>query len=209
MPITPLHYPFAYAISRLNRGLSLPGLVVGSFIPDIEVPFMWFFMTGVLPDHFILHSFIGAVTVGTLLSVIGVRFFYPFFVSRIFRIDRRRLEGLCQMSPTLVLSCLLGVFSHLLLDYPMHWYNPILWPWVSPFDLVGPLVALFCFLGPVDGLPFMVANLLVSVPMAIAGLIILVKHRGTGLWDSLLMSSWVQPATSDAWVDGRLQSSTG
>lgn len=193
MPITPLHYPLAYVISRMRRDLLLPGLIVGSFMPDIEVPFMWFFLTGVLPDHFILHSLVGAVTLGTLLSVIAVRLFYPVLMSRVFRIDRMALESRFVVSQTLVISCLVGVLSHLLLDYPMHWYNPILWPWVNPFDVVGPLVAVFSFLGPVEGLPFLVANLLVSVTMGIAGLIILVRHRGARLWGSILMDSWQQP----------------
>lgn len=196
MPVTPLHYPLAYVVSRVSRNLSLPGLTIGSLIPDIEVPLMWFFLTGVLPDHFVLHSLVGAVTLGTMLSVIVVRLFYPVLVSRVFRIDRRALESRCVMNRTLVISCLLGVLSHLVLDYPMHWYNPILWPWVDPFDVVGPLVGFFGFLGPVEGLPFLVANVVVSVPMGIAGLFILVRHRGTHLWESVLTDTWERSAES-------------
>ncbi len=196
MPVTPLHYPLAYVISRLSRKLSLPGLFVGSVMPDIEVPFMWFFLTGVLPDHFILHSLVGAVTLGIVLSVVAVRLLYPALVSSIFRIDRKPLESRCVVNRTLVISCLLGVLSHLLLDYPMHWYNPVLWPWVNPFDIVGPLVVFFSFLGPVEGLPFLVANVLFNSAMGIAGLIILVRRRGTRLWESLLTDSWEQSAES-------------
>ena len=53
MPITPLHYPIAWGLSKLDKRLNLPGLIVGSFIPDIEVPFLFIFFSGVLPDHLV------------------------------------------------------------------------------------------------------------------------------------------------------------
>ncbi len=40
MPITPLHYPVAWGLSKLDKRLNLQGLIVGSFIPDIELPFL-------------------------------------------------------------------------------------------------------------------------------------------------------------------------
>ena len=142
MPITPLHYPFAYLISKISRKFSLPGLVVGSVIPDIEVPLMWVFFAN-LPDHLFLHSLVGALTIGTLLGVIVTYFLYPLIVSFAFKIERNELSQVCRITPWMVVSCLLGVLSHLVLDFPMHWYNPILWPWVNPYDIVGPFVLLF------------------------------------------------------------------
>ena len=47
-------------------------------------------------------------------------------ISTIFRVDRDDLKDACSLSVMLVVSCLIGVLSYLLLDYPMHWFNPIL-----------------------------------------------------------------------------------
>jgi hypothetical protein len=142
MPVTPFHYPLAFLISKTNNHFILPGLVVGSVIPDIEVPIMWIFFPG-LHDHQILHSLIGALTIGTLLTVVVTRFLYQPIVSRVFRVDQQYLKQVFKFSTWMLVSCLVGVISHLMLDFSMHWYNPILWPWVSPTDVIGPLVLLF------------------------------------------------------------------
>ena len=91
MPVTPLHYPFAFLISKIDRRLSLPALVVGSVIPDIEVPLMWIFFSD-LPDHLFLHSLIGAVTVGTILAVIVTWILYAPIISTLFGVDRERFN---------------------------------------------------------------------------------------------------------------------
>lgn len=82
----------------------------------------------------------------------------------------------------LVLSCLIGVLSHLLLDFPMHWFNPILWPWVNPYDIVGPLVLFFAPYGPINGAAFWMANGLTSAIMIVAWLAILVYYYDKELW---------------------------
>ena len=62
MPSTLLHYSVAYALHRGEKRFPLPALAVGSVIPDIEVPFSAVFFSGILPDHFILHSFVGEIS---------------------------------------------------------------------------------------------------------------------------------------------------
>lgn len=181
MPITPLHYPLAFAFSKTSKKLLLPGVVVGSVIPDIEVPLMRIFFSD-LPDHLFLHSLVGAVTVGTLLAVVVTWLFYPPIISTIFRMDKDELKEVCTLSTMLFLSCLIGVLSHLLLDYPMHWFNPILWPWVNPYDVVGPLVLFFAPFGPINGTAFWMANTLTSTIMILAWLSILVYYRNNDLW---------------------------
>jgi membrane-bound metal-dependent hydrolase YbcI (DUF457 family) len=188
MPATPLHYPLAHGLSRLDKRLSLPGLVVGSVIPDIEVPLMWIFFSD-LPDHLFLHSLIGAVTVGTLLAVVVTWFLYPPIISTIFGVDRERVQKASGLSRMLVLSCLIGVLSHLLLDYPMHWFNPILWPLIDPYDVVGPLVLLFTPFGTISGTAFRLANLLTSLIMVIWWILILFKYRGKELWNNHWVNS--------------------
>ena len=191
MPVTPLHYPLAHGLSKLDKRLSLPGVIVGSVIPDIEVPLMWIFFSD-LPDHLFLHSLIGAVTVGTLFAVLVTWLIYPPIISVFFGVDREKLKEVSEISKMLVVSCLIGVLSHLLLDFPMHWYNPILWPWVDPFDVVGPLVLLFTPFGSISGIAFRLANLLTSLVMVVWWVLILMRYWGKDLWSN----HWVGRSSS-------------
>lgn len=181
MPATPLHYPFAFLISKSDKKLSLPGLVIGSVIPDIEVPFMWIFFS-TLPDHLFLHSMLGAVTLGTLLTILVTRFLYSPIISTFFGVNKSDLNEACKITPWLVVSSFIGVMSHLILDFPMHWYNPILWPWVDPYDVIGPLVLLFIptygFIGA-----YWIANFLMNISMLILWIVILRRLRSKGnIW---------------------------
>jgi hypothetical protein len=69
VPITPFHYPIANLIHKLDGkiSLSLPALIVGSMVPDLEVPFMISF-TGT-QDRLVLHSILGAITLGTIITI--------------------------------------------------------------------------------------------------------------------------------------------
>ncbi|MHA1576283.1 MAG: DUF4184 family protein, partial [Candidatus Thorarchaeota archaeon] len=145
MPLTPFHYPLAWGLSKMDRRLSLPALVVGSVIPDIECLFLWFFFRGVLPDHFILHSLIGGLTIGTIIAIGVTVYLYPPIISIIFKVDKEKLKDACKFGPVLVISCILGVLSHELVDFPFHWYNQTLWPIVDAYDFVGPVVQLLAF----------------------------------------------------------------
>jgi membrane-bound metal-dependent hydrolase YbcI (DUF457 family) len=75
--------------------------------------------------------------------------------------------------------------GHLLLDYTMHWFNPLFWPWVDPFVIVGPLVLLFAPFGGLEGTPFHLANYLVSGVMALLWLLIIFKYRNDNLWERI------------------------
>ncbi len=181
MPITPLHYPFAFLISKLDKRLTLPGLVVGSVIPDIEVPIMWMFFSN-LPDHLFLHSLVGALTIGTILALIVTRFLYHPIISFIFKIRKNDLNQVSRITLWMGLSCFIGVISHLALDFPMHWYNPILWPWVNPNDIVGPLVLLFM---PTYDMwtAYLIASSIMHIAMIIiwSGIIVILHSKGD-LW---------------------------
>jgi hypothetical protein len=182
MPFTPLHYPIAYALHVLGKGLSMPGLVIGSFVPDIEVPVLWMLGNGVY-DHWILHSLIGAVTVGLLIALGITHFVYPAVIARLFGIERAKLNDACTMNKTLGISCLLGLLGHLLLDVPMHPYNQLLWPWVNPTALPGILVLFFAEGGDLQQ-GFFAANVLVSLIMLVSLITIAVKNRHA-LWSSV------------------------
>ncbi|MFW9843802.1 MAG: DUF4184 family protein [Candidatus Thorarchaeota archaeon] len=191
MPVTPLHYPFAFLISKSDKRLSLPALVVGSVMPDIEVPLMWIFFS-TLPDHLLLHSLVGAATLGTLLTILVTRFLYAPIISTIFGIDRTELNEACKITPWLIGSSFIGVMSHLILDFPMHWYNPIMWPWIDPFDVIGPLILLFM---PTFGLlnSFLIARFLTHITMIMLWIVILAWLSSEGdLWQR----HWVGRASS-------------
>ncbi len=189
MPITPLHYPIAWGLSKIDKRLNLPGLIVGSFIPDIEVPFLFFFFSGVLPDHLFLHSLIGAVTVGTIISVLVTVFLYPILTSLLFHFDKAKIKEVCRFSSALALSCMLGNLFHIFLDIPMHPFNPVLWPFVDPSNIVGILVLVFANEGDIS-LGFLHARILVNILMIpIMGIllsIIFIKNR-KNLWERLLI----------------------
>ena len=185
MPFTLFHYPFGYGISRLNKRFSLPALLVGAVIPDIEVPFLFLFFQGVLPDHFILHSLVGALSIGLVLAVIITRFVYPPMIGAIFKLDRNDLDEKCGFTPIMILSAAIGVLSHLAVDILHHWYNPILWPWVDPFALVGPFCIYFANLLGTDILTgYFIANTLTHVVM-ITVFVAIILHVKENRWQRL------------------------
>ncbi len=184
MPLTPFHYPIAYCLHRLRTSLPLPGLIVGSFMPDIEVPLLWI-LDGGVPDHLVLHSLIGLLTLGVLLSVFVTHYLYPPLVATLFRVERPGLDKACSLGTSLYLSCSLGLLGHLALDLPMHWFNPILWPWVDPYAIVGILVLFFASQGDLQT-GFALANFLLTLVMLIAmlGITWISRHS---LWNSMLL----------------------
>jgi len=127
MPAIFLHSTFAYLINRWNPRFSLPALLVGTLIPDIEVPIVYFLTNGAI-DRLIFHSIIGAVTVGTFVSVAIVLIIYPQFVSFFFRIKKQDIKKKCRFSVTLVGLCIVGNLSHVLIDATHHEFNPLLYP---------------------------------------------------------------------------------
>ncbi|MHA2423802.1 MAG: DUF4184 family protein [Candidatus Thorarchaeota archaeon] len=189
MPFTLFHYPFGYWLSKIDTKLVLPALLVGSVMPDIEVPFWFFFFTGIIPDHFILHSLIGALTIGLVLAVAVTKFIYPAMINWLFKVDRERLTNACRITPWMVLSCAIGLVGHIAVDYLHHWYNPIFWPWVDPFLMVGPLVTLFATIFATDILTgYSIANGIANVTMLVI-LILIVRVNKDNRWDKLWIGS--------------------
>ena len=128
MPLTPLHYPIAYFLHKLSRNLSLPGLIVGSMIPDLEIPFIVLIFGINGPNRLVLHSLLGSATLGTVLGIIVTMKFYPFLVSYLFGVNKVKVESKCRLSFALAVSVLVGAISHVLLDFTNHLYSPVLWP---------------------------------------------------------------------------------
>ena len=185
MPITPLHYPVAWGLSKLDRRLSLPGLIVGSFMPDIEVPILFLFFNIGIDNHFILHSFVGALTIGTLISTLVTVYLYPILTSLIFRFDKIKVKKACKLTPILVFSCILGNVFHILLDLPMHPYSFVLWPFVDPSSIVGFLVLVFAPGGDIT-LGFFYARVFNNIIMGLLTLAIGLKCR-KNLWEQIII----------------------
>jgi len=129
MPLTPLHYVVAYFVGKWKRNLSLPGLIVGSALPDLDFLINLFIYN--LQGRRILQSLFGVATIGTVLSVLFTVYVYPSVVSGVFRIDKRMVEERCRFSKGLVLACFVGNVLHVLVDTLHHEYNPTLYPFIS------------------------------------------------------------------------------
>ncbi|MHA2059696.1 MAG: DUF4184 family protein [Candidatus Ranarchaeia archaeon] len=135
MPLTPLHLPVAYvlytAIKRYfpqNKNVSLPGLLVGSVFPDLEIIFAYLLSQGSVYFRTVLHSLLGATIIGTALAFLSVVFLYPPLVSSIFSIEKQKIKNHSRFSIGVAASCFLGIISHVLLDLVNHDFNTILWP---------------------------------------------------------------------------------
>ncbi len=139
MPLTPLHHPLAYFIYKLDKRLSLPGLIVGCMFPDLEIPFIFLFFGTQIPNRMILHSLLGSATIGTVLAVIVTVQIYPYLVSSLFHVDKKKVENKCKLSFAVVFSVFVGNLSHVLLDITNHPYNPVFWPFRSAIATSSPI----------------------------------------------------------------------
>lgn len=142
MPITPFHHPVAYILYKLGGKLILPALIVGSMLPDLEIPFMFLLVGTNGPTHLLLHSIIGSLTIGTALATAITVFIYPKVTGAIFPVDKPKVKEKCRFSLSLVFSCAIGCLSHALLDVTNHPYNPIFWPFLSSAETPSPIVPL-------------------------------------------------------------------
>jgi len=139
LPLTPLHYPIACFIYKLDGRFSLPGLIVGCMFPDIEIPFIVLLFGIQGPNRLVLHSLLGSATIGTFLALIVTVQVYPFLVSHLFHVDKKRVENKCKLSFAVFFSVLVGNISHVLLDVTNHPYNPIFWPFLSATATLSPI----------------------------------------------------------------------
>ena len=179
MPVTPFHYPIAYLVRKMGKGrLSLPALTVGAMIPDLEIPFV-FLLSGGRFDRLVLHSLVGAALVGLPLSMSVLVFVYRRWVPPIFGVDKDALRGETFLSWSVVLSALVGLESHVLLDLLHHPFNPLFFPFtLSSFK------SLILF-GDVH-----LSSIIVSDIMGAALLLIVLRNfRGgrSGFWGRLLV----------------------
>ena len=134
MPITPIHCSIAYLARAFKPQLSLPALLVSTMVPDLEIPFVSIITSGQY-SRLALHSFLGAVTLATMLSVFLTVFVYSPVVSYLFKLDCKTVKDRCRFSWSMVAVCFMGSLSHVLIDSMHHEYNPLLFPFTyDSFD---------------------------------------------------------------------------
>jgi membrane-bound metal-dependent hydrolase YbcI (DUF457 family) len=178
LPVTPFHHPVVYILYKLGGKLSLPALIVGSMLPDLEIPFMVLLFGTTVPTHLLLHSLIGSLTVGTALAVAITVLIYPRLTSAIFPIDKLKVKEKCSFSLSFVFSCAIGYLSHVLLDVTNHAYNPLFWPFLSSAETPSPIVS---FLGGEQ-----TASLLIHV-LIVALFIGLFANKRENFWEHALV----------------------
>jgi membrane-bound metal-dependent hydrolase YbcI (DUF457 family) len=178
LPITPFHHPVAYIIYKLGGKLSLPAVIVGSMVPDLEIPLMVLLFGTNVPTHLMLHSILGSLTVGTALAVAITVFIYPKVAGAIFPIDKLKVKEKCKFSLILVFSCAIGCLSHVLLDVVNHAYNPVFWPFLSSAETPSPIVPL---LGGVQTASLLVHSLMVALFVSFYAL------KRENFWENVLV----------------------
>ena len=127
MPLTPIHCSIAYLLRAIRPQLSLPALLVSTMAPDLEIPFIYVITSGQY-SRLVLHSLLGAATVGTALSVLLTVFAYSPIVSSILKLDPKTVKDRCRYSSSMIAVCLVGSLSHVFIDSLHHEYNPLLFP---------------------------------------------------------------------------------
>ncbi len=125
MVFTPLHYPQAYLLYKYYREkLSFPGLLIGSFLPDLEVPVLVLLGYEIDYARLVLHSIMGSILFSWIigLALLPIYGFIPrMLLDQNIEIDVRKY----------ILSVELGSIIHVLIDAMHHKYNPLLWPITS------------------------------------------------------------------------------
>lgn len=156
-------------IYKFEKKLSLPGLIVGSMFPDLEIPIIiLLFGTRIPGNRLVLHSLLGAATVGTMFSMAFTVLIYPLLINGFFKIRKEKVKNKFKPSFVLIFSCFLGNLSHVLLDIVNHPLNPIFWPFQSP--TLSPIVVI---LGGTDK-----ASMIVSSVLIVLFIVLIVYQRG-------------------------------
>ena len=182
MVLTPFHYSLAYLFHKASDKLSFPALVVSSILPDLETVLetgLLLTVGGSFHRGFVLHSLLGAVTVGLIAAVALTVYLYPPVVSYVFRVDKKTVASKCHFSLGLVVSCLIGIVAHVFIDTMHHEYNPFLFPFSH-----SSLDALVLF-GDWVQATFVMQVIFVALSL---GVLLYELHRGIdGFWKRVLV----------------------
>ena len=123
MPFTPYHFgPGGFFGLALRKWIDIPIFVLASVVVDIEVLVIMFFRLG-YPIHRYCHTFLIGAAVGALWGLAAYPLRHLFKkVMQIFRIPYQ--TNLRKM----VISGILGVWLHVLIDATYHFDVKMFWP---------------------------------------------------------------------------------
>ncbi len=123
MVFTLLHYVHAYIIYKFFRkNFDFNGLIIGSFLPDLEIPVLILLGFRYPVDRLILHSFLGCLMLSWVIGFLV----YPIY-SKVLRSILSVKLGKNSMFKY-ALSVEVSALIHILIDSLHHEYNPLLWP---------------------------------------------------------------------------------
>ena len=147
-------------------------------LPDLEILVMFLLFGAQAPNRMVLHSLLGAITVGTILATAITIWIYPSLACAVFPVSKLKVKEKCSLSINLHFSCLIGVLSHVLLDVTNHAYNPVFWPFLALNETPSPVTP---FLGGA-----LTASLIVHALMRIAFVGLFIQKR-ENFWEHLLV----------------------
>jgi hypothetical protein len=123
MPFTPYHFgPSGFIGLVFRKWLDIPVFVLANVVVDVEVLVIWLLGLG-WPVHRYFHTLLIGAAVGAVWGIAA----YPFrhFFGKIMRILRIPYQtGFWKM----VVSGVLGVWLHVVIDAIYHWDVRIFWP---------------------------------------------------------------------------------
>jgi len=123
MPITPYHFgPSGFIGLVFRKWIDIPIFVLANVVVDVEVLVIWFFAPN-WPTHRYCHTLLIGAVVGAAWGLAA----YPFrhFLKRLMQIFRMPYEtSIWKM----VVSGILGVWCHVIIDAIYHWDVQIFWP---------------------------------------------------------------------------------
>ncbi len=119
MPCTPYHFgPSGFVALILRKYIDVPVFILANVIVDIEV---------LLYDHWPIHRYVHTLLIGALAGILWGLAAYPFRnlfkkIMQVFHVPYK--TGFWKM----LISGVLGVWFHVLIDAVYHWDVNIFWP---------------------------------------------------------------------------------
>jgi membrane-bound metal-dependent hydrolase YbcI (DUF457 family) len=136
MPFTPLHFGPGFLIkSIVRRHFSFLVFMLSQIIIDLET--LWNMMRDEPRLHYIFHSFMGSLIPAMITILLARPLFWvvKFFTGPPRYIGQEASSVNYPDFPVILISTLVGVWSHVFLDAIMHWDVTPFIPWsqINPF----------------------------------------------------------------------------
>jgi membrane-bound metal-dependent hydrolase YbcI (DUF457 family) len=150
MPFTPYHFgPSSFFGLLFKKYIDIPVFLLANVVVDVEVLVMNLLGVG-WPIHRYVHNLLIGAAIGALWGLAA----YPFrnFFEKIMRLIRLPYKAAL---PKMIVSGVLGIWLHVLIDAPANWDVHIFWPsritplFHSPNETPVKIICLFFFVAAV------------------------------------------------------------